>query len=70
MENAGINIVVEATSYIRGIRLDLNRDPLNLSAPDLALAINSFKSSRLPADNLLNSSFFFTFVSPFFIVEF
>jgi hypothetical protein len=26
MENAGINIVVEAASYIRKIRLDLNRD--------------------------------------------
>jgi hypothetical protein len=61
MEKAGINIVVDAAAYIRGIRINLNKDLL-----DFAWAINSFKSSRLPADNLLNSSFFFTFVSPFF----
>jgi hypothetical protein len=26
MENAGINIAVEAIAYIRGVRLDLNRN--------------------------------------------
>jgi hypothetical protein len=26
MEKAGINIAVEAAAYIRGIRIDLNRD--------------------------------------------
>jgi hypothetical protein len=75
MEKAGINIAVDAAAYIRGIRINLNKDlteakSRNLSALDFAWAINSFKSSRLPEDNLLNSSFFFTFVSPFFIVEF
>ena len=42
MENAGINIVVEATSYIRGIRLDLNRDLTEAKSRIKEGAINLF----------------------------
>jgi hypothetical protein len=42
MENAGINIVVEAASYIRGIRLDLNRDLTEAKSRIKEGAINLF----------------------------
>jgi SepF-like predicted cell division protein (DUF552 family) len=42
MENAGINIVVEAASYIRKIRLDLNRDLTEAKSRIKEGAINLF----------------------------
>ena len=52
MENAGINIAVEAIAYIRGVRLDLNR---NLTDAKLEIKENAIKLFMEHLDTLLEA---------------